>query len=106
MCSPENVEHHTRACIVLHNYFICNDKTHYAGRGYSDHIKSNGSLVNGGWRNEQFNFFKDLPSKTGMNYSRDAKDVRDSFKTYFNSPEGSVPWQDDIVDYDGFDETA
>ena len=41
-----------------------------------------------------------------MNYSRDAKDVRDSFKIYFNYPEGSVPWQDKIVDYDGFAETA
>ena len=31
------------------------------------------------------------------NYSKDAKIVRDSFCEYFNSNEGQVPWQRDMV---------
>ncbi len=38
-----------------------------------------------------------------MNFSREANDVRNSFKDYFNSEEGSVPWQNAAVDADGFD---
>jgi len=33
----------------------------------------------------------------------ETKAVRDSFKNYFNSEEGAVPWQNSAVDNDGFD---
>lgn len=32
------------------------------------------------------------------NFTRTAKDVRNSFKDYFNSDVGSVSWQDRIID--------
>ena len=104
-CSPVNAEHHTRACIVLHNFLISHDKKNYSGQ-YGDYFKSSGSLVEGGWRSDDTSFFRDLAPKAGMNYSNEAKEVRNSFKNYFNSAEGSVPWQDAIVDYVGYDETA
>ena len=105
-CSPENVEHHTRACIVLHNYLMEKNKDHYSGKGYGDHFKPNGALVKGRWREEESNFFKNIAPKSGMNFSYEAKDIRTSISNYFGSEEGSVPWQDQIVDYDGYDETA
>ena len=40
------------------------------------------------------------------NYSRSAKEIRDDFRDYFNSEEGSVPWQWETVlrTRDPFDE--
>lgn len=40
------------------------------------------------------------------NYSRSAKEIRDDFRDYFNSKEGSVPWQWETVlsTRDPFDE--
>jgi hypothetical protein len=39
-----------------------------------------------------------------MDFSREAKAVHDSFKIYFNSEVGTVPWQNAVVDHhDGFD---
>ena len=31
------------------------------------------------------------------NYSHDAKQIRDDFNAYFISPQGSVPWQMDVI---------
>ena len=81
-------------------------QTNFSGKGYGDHFKPNGALVKGRWREEESNFFKNIDPKTGMNFSYEAKDVRASFTNYFGSEEGSVPWQDHLVDYDGYDETA
>ena len=33
----------------------------------------------------------------GMLTATTAKEVRDAFTTYFNSPEGSVPWQEKFI---------
>ena len=38
-----------------------------------------------------------LSRNCSNNYSRDAKVVQDKFCNYFNSPEGAVPWQLDMV---------
>jgi len=31
------------------------------------------------------------------NYSKNAKETRNLFKTYFNSEKGSIPWQADMI---------
>ena len=36
--------------------------------------------------------------KTGSNnFTLEAKEIRDAYRDYFNSPSGSVPWQQDVV---------
>ncbi len=49
----------------------------------------------GEWRDEtQLDTgFLPLGSTGSNNYSRDAKEVRDDFRTYFNSSEGEASWQ-------------
>ncbi|XP_057368169.1 uncharacterized protein LOC130689160 [Daphnia carinata] len=101
IAKTENIEHYTRACIVLHNYLIEMDQQ-YASRGYADHFNADGTLIEGGWRSEEGGL-KSIPSRSGMNFSHEAKAVRVSFKNYFNSEEGDVPWQNAAVDNDGFD---
>jgi len=72
-------------------------------------VDSEGSegLQLGDWREEVQGDNGLLPLNTGSsnNYSRDAKQTRDDFKTYFNS-DGEVPWQLERVTrtIDPFDE--
>ena len=48
----------------------------------------------GDWQKEPFCTGLTGLSRTGSNnYSTDAKKVRDNFKEYFNSTEGSIDWQ-------------
>nr|CAH0105107.1 unnamed protein product [Daphnia galeata] len=48
--------------------------------------------------------FQSIPSRTGVDFSREAKADHDSFKKYFNLEVGTMPWQNAVVDHhDGFD---
>ena len=82
IAKPENIEHFTKACIVLHNFLITTDKE-YAAKGYGDYFGADGSIIEGAWRAEEPSAFKELPARTGMNYSREAKEVRDKYWEYF-----------------------
>lgn len=84
IAKPENIEHYTRACIVLRSFLIETDQQ------YADYFNADGTLIEGGWRSEE-DGFQSLRPRIGMNFSREADDVRNSFKDYFNSEEGSVP---------------
>ena len=101
---PENAQHMIKAGIVLHNFLSTNDPQ-YAEATFGDRLNSNGNITPGQWRNEMSQStstcFKDLAPKSGSNSSQSAKEVRDTFKRYFNSEQGSVPWQDEIVSADG-----
>ena len=53
-----------------------------------------GKVQEGSWRTENFNqTLSNVRYMGSNNYSRLSKMVRDNFCTYFNSNEGSVPWQ-------------
>ena len=66
----------------------------YCPSSYTDKDTSSG-LTLGDWRKEQTNSagLKPIPQIGSNNYSREAKEVRNDFKRYFCSPEGSVEWQ-------------
>jgi len=95
---PNNVKHIVRAGVVLHN-FLTKAEPKYSEEGYGDRFNANGTVTLGQWRNELSETdrksccFKDVAPKAGQNSSRKAKDVRDTFKKYFNEEAGSVPWQ-------------
>lgn len=90
----------TKEIVVLHNYLMEDTvkgmETQYYPHGFVD---SSGQ-ANGAWRSEvtSDNNFLDLSSCNTNTYSREEKSVRDSFRNYFNSSQGEVPWQWDTVD--------
>ena len=86
---------------MLHNFLITTDKE-YAAKGYGDYFGADGSIIEGAWRAEEPSAFKELPARTGMNYSREAKEVRDKYWEYFYSDAGGVPWQKTILNHDGY----
>ena len=53
----------------------------------------------GGWREitEGDTGLLSLRNAGSHNYSADAKQIRDTFCDYFNSPAGEVHWQYDII---------
>ena len=103
-----NVKHvteATKAVVALHN-FLMDDRKMYCPHNFGDHVV-NGILREGTWRNED-NFegaFCDIRRVSSNNFTLEAKEVRDNFCEYFMTDAGSVPWQQNIVNYtlDTFD---
>ena len=90
----ENIEHYTKACILQHNFPISIDKQ-YAAKGYGNNFGADCSIIE--------RAFKDLPAQTGMNYSLEAKEVRDKFREFFYSDDGNeAAWQETITNHDGY----
>ena len=94
----------TKATVSLHN-FLMKGRTFgpnnysYCPSSFVDRETPNG-IQGGGWRHEVYNYEGLAPltrSVGSNNYSRDAKHVRERFKDFFNSPQGQVPWQYQMV---------
>lgn len=106
---PQNVKHIINVSVVLHN-FLTKVEKNYSDNGYGDRYQPNGDVTLGQWRNEISSSdkssccFRDLSAKSGQNYSTRAKQVRDSFKKYFNGDAGSVPWQFSLFNNNGVSE--
>lgn len=91
------------AMVLLHNYLRSCDEEERPNFKYFtprdvDRVDIGGDIVPGAWRTEGFGSagVGDL-QKWGINYTRYTKKIRDAFKSYFNSPHGSVSWQDAMV---------
>nr|CAH7714776.1 unnamed protein product [Callosobruchus chinensis] len=85
-----NIENTIKASVCLHNFLIKYVKHSYTTPALVDR-EQDGVVIQGTWR--------DTPSQLtpvrqlGANmYRRNAKDIRDTFKSYFNE-EGAIPWQ-------------
>ena len=93
-----------KATLALHNFLISDtsvDDTYvYCPQNYVDSETRQG-IKAGHWRQEIGNVSGitrlDSGSRGSNNFSNQAKLVRDSFKDYFNSPQGVVSWQNDIT---------
>ena len=74
-----------------------NDNYSYCSPGFIDQDNSSGTIEDE-WRTEKENILRlrDIEHLGSSNYSKNAKEIRDSFKGYFN-PEGEVEWQWDII---------
>lgn len=83
------------ACCCLHNYLISNQNDLYCPRNFGDHLNENGEVVEGEWRKKQFNW--ESVSHCNVRETEKAKAIRNELKDYVNSPVGSVPWQNDLL---------
>ena len=82
--SPEHVEHYTKASIVLHNFLIDTDNE-YCGANLAYHFGPDDKPIEGGWRKQTGRTLTGLTEVgplQGRNYSREAKYLRDSLKSY------------------------
>ena len=86
---PENVTEVIKACCVLHNFL--RETPEYRDRG-TLRINDDGSVLI-----PQGGPIVNVAYLSGNHSAKDALQTRELFKNYFNSPEGSVPWQVDIL---------
>ena len=101
IANVRTVESITKACVALHNYLMknCNrDKNIYCPSGYIDYEKNN-QVIKGSWRRviESDSGLYDLRRVGSNNYTKNAKEIRDTFCDYVNSTAGEVPWQNTMI---------
>ncbi|XP_064630944.1 uncharacterized protein LOC135489494 [Lineus longissimus] len=80
---PNNVDSVVRASCILHN--MMQTDSHPQGAPACPPIEQGGDITDG--------ILRDLDDNGGRS-GADAMDIRDRFKEYFSSPQGSVSWQD------------
>ncbi|XP_041366787.1 uncharacterized protein LOC121381526 [Gigantopelta aegis] len=92
--STETVQLIVKTCMVLHNIM----RTRYPGHHQAlvDQEDANGNLIPGNWRRNA-NMHDMEQARGPTRESTKAKQKREYLKLYFNSPAGSVPWQDSMV---------
>ena len=100
IAKTEKVKSITKAVVALHKYLMkkCpqnnENNYNYCPTWYIDRDSRLGITL-GDWRKEQANSagLQQISQMGSNNYSRDAKEVRDDFRNYFCSTEGSLDWQ-------------
>lgn len=94
LCAPERAQKIVAACCVLHNYFLKNLRGLYCPSRFADRYDENGHLIEGAWRkNVQDMTHLDRNPLRQMRVGDSAKNIREIFKSFVNSPEGSLDWQ-------------
>ena len=83
----------TKAVVVLHNFLMFGRQV---GEGTNDYCPA--GYAEGDWRGGLIiDGMQPISNVGSHNYSHDAKQIRDDFNAYFNSPQGSVPWLMDFI---------
>lgn len=101
-CGPERAQKIVSACCILHNYFLKNARQSYCPNTFCDRYDENGHLIEGEWRRNTQNHMVHLQpphgrSRIQRNLNDSANEIRETFKEYVNSPQGSVSWQRSAV---------
>ena len=93
----ETIENITKACVGIHNYLMSGKSSERGSYCPPSFTEDNGT--GGGWRELTSGDTGLLPLRNAgsHNYSVDAKQIRDTFCDYFNSPVGEVHRQYDII---------
>ena len=84
---PDRADNIVMACCVLHNYLLANNALPHS-------IDTDAYITDGSWRNaiDNSNLVELPPRRHGNNASREAKDIQESLKEWFNGI-GAVHWQ-------------
>ncbi|CAB4010847.1 Hypothetical predicted protein, partial [Paramuricea clavata] len=94
---PETVDLIIKACLCLHNYLQLTYNAHYIPAGFVDAEDSTGNFIPGNWRNITMGDIGAMEAFTvgraNNRSSFEANEVRETFKKYFISREGSLSWQ-------------
>ena len=93
--APCHGDNSVKACLCLHNYLCLTMNAQYIPKGFADSKNCSGEIIPGDWRKLVTNDSNGLAPLQGHanKYGSSAKDTREKFERYFNSEEGSLPWQ-------------
>ena len=92
----ELVTNIVKATLCLHNYLRLTDNSFYTPQGFVDVENNSGQIIPGDWHKiaQDVNGALDTLPRMGSNRCQNAAAaVRNDYCSYFNSPEGQVPWQ-------------
>ena len=82
------------AALALHNYLRLTSNAMYTPSGFVDSESGDGSKHLGEWRNRDIDQgFNNIRPIRGNKSRLEVVQMRDEIKEYFNSEEGSLPWQ-------------
>lgn len=85
------------ACCALHNFLRKTSKSNYITEKCVDHEDiNNGNIIPGQWRQQTGSSLINLENTKMTNASFVAKNVRETYKNYFNNV-GKVSFQDRMV---------
>ncbi|XP_046860906.1 protein ALP1-like [Xenia sp. Carnegie-2017] len=99
---PERCIGIVKAVVALHNFLMFHESTlprherRYCPPGFVDSEEKNADIVPRAWRedvNKDTGYQSLTQTKNGNACKKSAKEIRDIFKNFFNSPAGAVPWQ-------------
>ena len=103
---PERCVNITKAAVALHNFLMLNETSlprherRYCPPGFIDAEDKDANVMPGGWRSEVERDTGHQPvpiGKGGNAAKKSAREVRELYKDFFNSPMGAVPWQNEYV---------
>ena len=81
------------ASLLLHNLLRERLRDTYKPPGFTNEIKMNDNICNGTWLDKtSLEFLYPLETTKQNWYSKNAEEIRTTFKDYFCGP-GEVPWQ-------------
>ena len=99
--APENVVSFVKACLCLHTYLILTGNAMYIPSGFVDSEDGSGNIRAGDWHNTaSYGVGALKPVTIGRafnNSSYTVNHVRTAFTNFFNSDEGSLPWQNEYI---------
>lgn len=97
-CNPTRAQKIISACCILHNYFLKNTRNSYCPSGFVDRYDDNGILIEGDWRKsvQSMTRLQNIP-QSHRRPGEIPKRNREILTQFFNSDEGSLPWQRQAV---------
>lgn len=95
---PDNTKKVTLAICALHNFIMSRNRSRalYAPHGTFDTENADGTVIEGAWRRNTLNGNFIPLQRVPVNYTEEAKAVREEFENYFVT-DGEVAWQYDHI---------
>ena len=103
---PDRCVDVTKAMVALHNYLMLHETTlprnerRYCPPGFVDAEDKSAKILPGAWRADverDTGYQSIIRQKAGNACKKSAKEIRDTFKDFLNTPTGAVPWQNEYV---------